>query len=591
MSSTRSRMLARPRPGRTRSASGSKPAPSSRIERRTPPDSASSARSIVFARAWRAALRRASWATRKRPSEASRESSGTDSGARSRTGSDSRVARRSHSMRRASVRPRSSSVEGWSWYARRCTSSEIFVSSPRISAAPPASSREVEWRSSCAASIERRARRWLRSSWSSRAIDLRSSSWAVMRRRFRARTRSSARRRRARWASSAADQERLDDDDREARQGLATVCLPEGRRPEPDLAAGRQPAGVDAPAMELAPVVEVAERLDGGNRHCGGRLAAQKRQRDLRAPLSFTLDRDERSADDALAELALEEPEHRGTRRGSDRGETLVLFVRHAGGVDVEGAVKDRRVGGQRGDAAPHGLEGEKVEPLELDPARERRELALDLDAPEPLERGVAEHHGHPIRARDEALDVLDDAGRVDADGDDRLVRRGRDFPHVANVETGRQQRDGLEQGSAVAGDEARGRRSDGDHEIEAAVLDQGADVVDEWPFLGRLGEAREFEGGLQELDRAGPPAGDLRADRRRESVPRCEAISERADDQHPARLRLRRAENVRTRQNEKGDGRRERAGQQPPAVARTGSCLRRAEASRTGRRAPGRGS
>ena len=301
-----------------------------------------------------------------------------------------------------------------------------------------------------------------------------------------------------------------------------------------------------SPAMELAPVVQVPERLDGRDDDGCRRLSAEEREGDARAAFPLPFDRDEGAAHDALAQLALEQPEDRRFGGGPDRGQPLVLFVGHAGGVDVQGAVEDRRVGGQGSHLAAHRLEREPVEPLKLDAAGEGSELALDLNAPESLEGRIPEHHRHALRVGEQAQDVLDDGRRVDSDRHGHLAWRRGHFPEPASVEPGREHGDGFEEGEPVAGDETHGRSSDAHHEVQAAVLDQGSKIVDERALFPRLREPCELEGSLEERHRTGPLAGDFRSDRGREAVPGCESVSKRADEQHAADFRLRRGESAR---------------------------------------------
>ena len=69
------------------------------------------------------------------------------------------------------------------------------------------------------------------------------------------------------------------------------------------------------------------------------------------------LDRDERAADDAMAEIAVHIAEDGGVRDGVKARQALVVLLRRAARIDADGRVVDGGARRQHGDALHHLVE------------------------------------------------------------------------------------------------------------------------------------------------------------------------------------------------------------------------------------------
>src|SRR5215467_9922232 len=129
------------------------------------------------------------------------------------------------------------------------------------------------------------------------------------------------------------------------------MFIPERRWLESHLAPRRKTRLIDVPALEFAPVVDGRFESRRLNLRVGRRCATEDpvhRDCNLLPP---ALLRGIRSADDALAELALVEAEDRGVRYGMEARQRVLTFLRNACSVHDKDVVEDCGMRRQVGDS------------------------------------------------------------------------------------------------------------------------------------------------------------------------------------------------------------------------------------------------
>ena len=216
------------------------------------------------------------------------------------------------------------------------------------------------------------------------------------------------------------DQRGLEEREGRPRDDPPPVLLPHGRLTKPDRAAGRQAALGDAPAAQLAPVEHGSgERQQRRLDRCR-RLALQQAKRGFRTPLADFLDGQQRTADDAAAQLVAVEPEDRRAGHGVELAQCALLDLWRSFGVERQDRIEDDRTRRQLGAALQHLPEGELVVPAERQSIAELLKLAAQCGAPEVFEPRRSDHHADAGRVGQQRQSGFDDARRIVRDDDRR---------------------------------------------------------------------------------------------------------------------------------------------------------------------------
>src|SRR6516164_6242077 len=100
----------------------------------------------------------------------------------------------------------------------------------------------------------------------------------------------------------------------------------------------------------------------------------------------------------------------------------LAAFMRETCRINRHQVPEDRRVRRQRGRLFQYVLERQIIEPRERHPLLKRFELSTHLLQPELFVWGIANHHGHVFRVRQEAQDIVDDARKIVCEWDDGVI-------------------------------------------------------------------------------------------------------------------------------------------------------------------------
>ena len=314
------------------------------------------------------------------------------------------------------------------------------------------------------------------------------------------------------------------------------MSLPDRRFPKLHAAAWREPILRDVPALELSPVIPWLLRLDDPRRVARHGLAPQDSDGDARALLALQLRLVEAAADDAQAQLVLEEAVDGGVRGRPEALEGLVLVVGHSARVPHEQGQQDERARGQGGHPAEHLFEGQVVEPREGHAIGEPRELPLHGLGPELLERRRPDHHHDVGRVRLELQDVLDEAGQVEV-----LAHEGGIASEVGRqgpaVHPGVDHRGAREQAIPILHDEATRRRSHRRDQVRLPLRQALEQELDERLLHVGLRVARHAEGDLVEIDGLAHLRGQGGLERGGVGRERRRAGAEGIDDQDPLRV------------------------------------------------------
>ena len=156
----------------------------------------------------------------------------------------------------------------------------------------------------------------------------------------------------------------------------------------------------------------------------------------------------------------------------------------------------------QFGDALLHLVEGELIEPDELDPVHEGLELAKQLLFPEFLHRRGADDHGHVGRLRQHIEDVLDEPVHVEAARNDGVVICQHVSLQGSIVHRRIQRRNVREEMLPLALREIRCVAADRHYQIRLSTHQKCLQIVDKGRVFQRCPGSGGHEGNLDQVHR-----------------------------------------------------------------------------------------